>query len=287
MSSSPSPDPNPLFTLPITTTPHGTKQIGTLICTQPKPKIYLLTFSSPPDNRLVTGLCQALILALDILEHKHGDGVVITTSGVPKFYSNGMDVEHAQISGGYMPGSLYALWRRLLTYNMPTVALINGHAFAGGLMVAMAHDYRIMNPQKGYISLNELELGMPLRAPMTALFRMKLSPKTLRKLILEAHRYKALDALQAELVDGLGGLEATLGFVEELQLVGKARVGASGRCVYGELKREMWRETVGMIDSEGWAEEAVRGEGEREKRGREREEAVGRVRRWEGRGSKL
>ena len=33
---------------------------------------------------------------------------------------------------------------------MPTIALLNGHAFAGGLMLAMHHDYRIMNPSKGF-----------------------------------------------------------------------------------------------------------------------------------------
>lgn len=57
-------------------------------------------------------------------------------------------------------------------------------------MVAMMHDYRVMNPHKGYLCLNELELGAPLRPPMAAVFRMKLSAATLRKLVLEAYRYK-------------------------------------------------------------------------------------------------
>lgn len=89
-----------------------------------------------------------------------------------------------------MPKVLYKLWHRLLTYGMPTVALMNGHAFAGGLMLGMMHDYRVMNPHKGYLCLNEVELGAPLRPPMTAVFRMKLSGGTLRKLVLEAYRFK-------------------------------------------------------------------------------------------------
>ena len=100
--------------------------------------------------------------------------MVITTSGIPKFYSNGLDLEHASFTPGFFPESLYALWRRMLTYPMPTIALINGHAFAGALMLAMHHDYRIMNPHKGYLCLNEVELGVPLRPPMSSVFRQKL-----------------------------------------------------------------------------------------------------------------
>jgi hypothetical protein len=73
---------------------------------------------------------------------------------------------------------------------MPTVALLNGHTFAGGLMVAMMHDYRIMNPHRGYLCLNELELGMGLRPPMCSVFREKVGAGTFRKLILEAVRFK-------------------------------------------------------------------------------------------------
>lgn len=134
--------------------------------------------------------CQTLILALDIIETKHEPGVLITTSGITKFYSNGLDLNHASFTPGFFPESLYALWRRLLTYPMPTVALVNGHAFAGALMTAMMHDYRIMNPHRGYLCLNELELGVPLRPPMSSIFREKVSPAGYRKLVLEAARLK-------------------------------------------------------------------------------------------------
>ena len=72
---------------------------------------------------------------------------------------------------------------------MPTLALLNGHAFAAGLMTAMMHDYRLFNPHRGYLCLNELDFGAPLKAPMAAVFRQKLpSPATYRTLVLEAIR---------------------------------------------------------------------------------------------------
>lgn len=57
-------------------------------------------------------------------------------------------------------------------------------------MLAMMHDYRVMNPDRGYICLNELELGVPLRPAMSAVFREKCAPEVYRKLVLEAARFK-------------------------------------------------------------------------------------------------
>ncbi|KAK5118817.1 hypothetical protein LTR62_000026 [Meristemomyces frigidus] len=233
-----------LFEVPIGDT-------GKVVVSQPADKVYLVTFSSAPDNRLTTSFCQALLLALNILDLRHPPGVVITTSSIPKFYSNGLDLDHASFTPGFFPDSLYALWRRLLTYPMPTIALLNGHCFAGALMLAMMHDYRIMNPHKGFLCLNEVELGVPLRAPMSAVFREKVAPQVYRRLVLEAARFKALDALKEGIVDWLGGLDEALAHVQELKLVQKVGKGVTGKAVYGDLKREMWRETVGYLESFG------------------------------------
>jgi Delta3-Delta2-enoyl-CoA isomerase len=134
--------------------------------------------------------CHTLILALDIIETTHSPGVIITTSAVAKFYSNGLDLNHVQQTPHFFTDSLWRLFYRFITYPMPTVALVNGHAFAGGLMLAMMHDYRIMNPHRGFVCLIGLELGYSLRPPMLSVFREKVSPTTLRRMILEAVRFK-------------------------------------------------------------------------------------------------
>ncbi|GAM82188.1 hypothetical protein ANO11243_001670 [Dothideomycetidae sp. 11243] len=217
---------------------------GVVKCSTPAAKVYLLEFTSPPDNRLKTDFCEALHLALDIIEFRHPPGVVITTSGISKFYSNGLDLEHATETPGFFGDTLFALWRRFLIYPMPTIALINGHAFAGALMLAMMHDYRIMNPQKGFVCLNEVDLGVPLKPPMSSIFRQKTVPATYRMLVLEGKRFTSRDAHNAGIVDSLGGLEDALKLVSDLNLPAKAAKG-----VYGELKREMFRETVHYLEN--------------------------------------
>jgi len=104
-----------LFTLPIISS-EGDPSTGSFTCTSPSAEVYVLTFTSPPDNRFRTSFCQTFLLALDILEFSYPPGVVITTSGIPKFYSNGLDLEHAMATEGYFHNSLYALWKRLVTY---------------------------------------------------------------------------------------------------------------------------------------------------------------------------
>lgn len=252
-----------LFALNIGTT-------GKITCTEPSPEIYLLTFELPPDNRLTTPFCATFLLALDIIAHRYPKGVVVTTSGISKFYSNGLDYESAIKSRDFFPNVLYPLWKRLLTfvppdyrrhkrlmisrYPMPTIALINGHAFAGGLMTAMMHDYRIMNPHRGFLCVNELEFGAPLPGPMASIFRQKIpSPNTYRNMVLEAKRYNALEALKEGIVDGLGGLNEVLIFADEMKLRAKGKSG-----VYGRLKAEMWRETVGFLNSGGTSEDVAR-----------------------------
>lgn len=110
-------------------------------------------------------------------------------------------------------------------------------------MTAMMHDYRIMNPHRGFLCINELEFGAPLPAPMASIFRQKVpSPNTYRTMVLESKRFNALEALREGVVDSLGGIDEVLGFSKEFKLVGKANTG-----VYGRLKQEMWRETVDFL----------------------------------------
>lgn len=217
---------------------------GSFICTSPSPKVYLLSFTSPPDNRLTPAFNSTFLLALDIIEYRFPKGVVLTTSTITKFYSNGLDYEAAIADPNFFPNSLFPLWRRLITYPMPTIAVLNGHAFAGGLMMAMMHDYRIMNAHKGFLCLNELDFGAQLRPPMASVFKVKLpNSLTFRNMVLESRRYPALEALKEGIIDGLGGLGETLAFVDEMKLVQKAQSRT-----YGNLKEELYKQVVQDID---------------------------------------
>ncbi|KAH8778872.1 ClpP/crotonase-like domain-containing protein [Diaporthe sp. PMI_573] len=246
---------------------------GSVTITEPADRVYVLTLTSPPDNRLTTAVCQALLQALDIVEFSLAPGCVVTTSALPKFFSNGLDLGHAVAHGtAFWAGSLWALFRRFLTYPMPTVALMNGHAFAGGLMLAMHHDYRVMNADRGFCCLNELEFGAPLKPPMSAIFRVKLpDARTYREMVLEARRFGGRDAAAGGIVDAAGGWDEVLALVKERKLTERGKTG-----VYGLLKMEMYRECLDLLENHE-REEAkddawFKAEDERKRRGKEQVE---------------
>ena len=266
----------PLFVLQIpTSSATAPPAKGSIVCVQPSPQVYVLSFSSPPDNRLTPSFNASFLLALDIIENRFSKGVVVSTSSITKFYSNGLDYESAVKDPVFFRSSLYPLWWRLLTYPMPTVALINGHAFAGGLMTAMMHDYRIMNPHKGFLCLNELDFGAPLKSPMASIFRVKLpAMSTLRNMVLESRRYLALEALKEGIIDGVGGPEETLTFIDEMNLIQKAQSKS-----YGRIKEELYREVVEDLEE---ADNVVQHEALKDlERSRRELEARQRVEQWE------
>lgn len=131
------------------------------------------------------------------------------------------------------------------SYPMPTISLLNGHSFAAGFMLAMYHDYRIQNPSRGFLCINELDFGVPLQAPMMTIFREKLTPPTFRDVVLGAKRFPGPEALHRGIVDGVGELEEAVKFIKERGLQTKAETG-----IYGTMKEEMYRESLGILDDD-------------------------------------
>lgn len=123
---------------------------------------------------------------------------------------------------------------------MPTIALSPGHAFAGGLFIALAHDYRIQNPSKGFLCLNEIDIGMAIPTFMMSIVREKLgSTPAFRDACLEGRRFNPQEALQSGIVDALGGLEEAVKFAQDKKLVQKANSGP-----WGGMKEDMYRTTI-------------------------------------------
>ncbi|KAF2096082.1 ClpP/crotonase [Rhizodiscina lignyota] len=228
-----------LFTVPIPNTS------GSFRCTSPADRIYLITFTSPPDNRLTSAFVDTFLLSLDIIEEKYPRGVVVTTSGIQKFYSNGLDLEHSRSTPNFFENKMVKIFDRLLTYPMPTVALMNGHTFAGGFFISIFHDYRIMNPSRGFCCLNEIDIGIAIPPTVLSMFQAKIPlSTTYRSTVLEGKRFPGPEALKEGLVDGLGGLEDAIKFVQERKLVAKAQ---AGRGAWGQMREDTYRETLSLL----------------------------------------
>jgi enoyl-CoA hydratase/carnithine racemase len=151
-------------------------------------------------NAFETGFVDALHAALDEVEA--GDDVrALVTVGTEKHYSNGFDIEFLGSLDGpgltaFMDRTLRVL-ARLLTFPVPTVAALNGHAFGIGAMLALAHDRRVMRPDRGWFCLPEIDLGMQFHPFMLALVTSRLTGPIAEEAILTAHRYDGAGAVAA------------------------------------------------------------------------------------------
>lgn len=201
---------------------------------------YLLEYNAPPDNRYTIPFLDAYLDALTYIREQDEPKPLITTSRVPKFFSNGLDFENAIRTEGFFPDYYFRIMRAQIEFPWPTIAVINGHCFAAGFMLATAMDYRVMNPDKGFLCLNELQFGAPFLAPMLSIFKLKYGAQTTLKIALTAHRFPGKEALQNGLVDALGGMPEGEAIAKKVAPFAKS---PSYSTIRVQLLREVVRDT--------------------------------------------
>ncbi|MGQ0479648.1 MAG: enoyl-CoA hydratase/isomerase family protein [Pseudonocardia sp.] len=156
------------------------------------------------ENRFRPDSVAAIDAALDEVQRAEPPaGLVLTGEG--KFFSNGLDldwlVSAPEGSWERLLGGVHGLLARVLAFPAVTVAAINGHAYAGGAMLAMACDFRVMRADRGYLCLPEVDLGLPFTVGMTALLRARMAPATATSAMVFGSRFGAAAAVEAGLVD--------------------------------------------------------------------------------------
>jgi Delta3-Delta2-enoyl-CoA isomerase len=140
---------------------------------------------------------------LSVVEQAEGPRALVTTA-TGKFFSNGLDLDwlggHGDQMAAYI-ARVQQLFARVLALPVVTVAALQGHTFAAGAMLALAHDHRVMRADRGFWCLPEVDLGMPFAAGMAALIRARLAPQAAHEAMVTGRRYGGGDALAAGIVD--------------------------------------------------------------------------------------
>ncbi|ALG84889.1 enoyl-CoA hydratase/isomerase family protein [Gordonia phthalatica] len=159
------------------------------------------------ENPLDPDRVGALHDVLDELGAADGPGALVTT-GTGRFYSTGL-VPDLFLEPGYLD-SVQRLLARLLVSSTPTVVAAPGHVCAGGLLLALAHDHRVMRADRGYACLPEALLGFPFLPGMSALVGARLAPPTAHAAMVTAHRYDGPAAVEAGIIDQLADADRVL-----------------------------------------------------------------------------
>lgn len=207
-----------------------------------KAPIWLMTFKFKAFT--LQGV-EAINRALDYLDAQPGELGLITTSNHPTIYSAGIDFTQFGVSRQYTIGFLMQLIRlfgRMLSLSYPTVAAINGHCMAGGIMFAMSCDFRVHRKDMGTICLTEINMGYPIPPGMMYLIRDKVPPKTLMMLAQFGQKFNPTQSLEAGLVDQL--CEPKQEVEQALKILEPLVEKSSARGAFGQIKQAINRRAI-------------------------------------------
>jgi enoyl-CoA hydratase/carnithine racemase len=168
----------------------------------------------------------------------------VVTTGSGRFFCNGLALGP---DGAAPPQedlrALEDLLATVLELPVPTVAALPGHAFAGGALLALAHDRRVVRADRGYVCLPEVDLGVPLSPGMLALVVGRLGPALADVVVLEGGRYGGVEAAALGIAHEAAEADDVLP-----RAVARARaLAVKDSAAFATMKRELHRATVSAL----------------------------------------
>jgi Delta3-Delta2-enoyl-CoA isomerase len=215
------------------------------------------------DSALVDDLLKA---SAEITADKQIRGVLLA-SGHPKLFSPGLDL--VSLSALDRPAMRHFMGRfaemlwSLYTLRRPVVAAVNGAAVAGGCVLALTADYRVLK-RGAPIGLNEVKVGVPLPWSVALLLRASVPPPAVAKVALLGRNFTDDDALAVGLADEIvpeEGFEAScLARLQEFVEKDPHSLAVTKSYVRASVVDEMRAREAYEMDSwlEGWFSDTTR-----------------------------
>lgn len=226
-----------------------------------------LRLNRPPVNALTT---EVLVALREAIEKAPAEGVrAMVISGSPGRFSGGLDVP--ALLKFDTPGiatlwrELYAILRAIASSRIPIVAAITGHAPAGGTVLSLFCDGRVMAEGDFKIGLNEVQVGIPLPPIILSGLQRLVGMRVGEQLAVTGALLSSQDALRVGLVDELAPAEQ----VVERALAWCQRMLAVPAQAFALTRRDARADVVALFDrdlekeaayvtSNWWSEETQR-----------------------------
>ncbi len=163
--------------------------------------VYTLTVQGPGKNALSTA-----VMADVVRQVREAKGRPVLVTGAGDAFSAGLNLkEVASLDDAGMARFLALLddmMDALFDHDAPMVACVNGHAIAGGCVIALCADVRVAaDDPRIRIGLNEVALGLEFPPKIMKLARYRLSRHQVERALLEAGLYEPRRAVELGLVD--------------------------------------------------------------------------------------
>ena len=213
-----------------------------------------------PANAITPALLEDLTSALDSAAGDDSVSAVVLT-GAGKFFSAGLDIrggiDFQAATSGSGADPFAALRRCIVTFlrfPKPTLAMLRGHAIAGGLVLLLACDYRLGLDSEYRIGLNEVEIGASFPRGAFEVVRLRLSHQQASELLLGAAIYPASQGPRLGIVDEM---IPEIKF-EDTVMHRAARLGSFPSGAYAHTKAALVADAIESIEAET-LEEAMAG----------------------------
>ena len=190
--------------------------------------------SNALDQQMLEELQQTI---LDAGNNPAIEGIVL--HGKEDFFSAGLDLialyEYNEDEVRRFWHTFFGLIYTLVAFEKPAVAAISGHSPAGGCVMAICCDYRIMAQGNYVIGLNEIPVGIPVPESIFQLYSFWLGSARAYRYLLEGKLLNPEEAL-------------TAGLVDELVDIKHIRTAAERQIAkYTQYERNAWRESKRQI----------------------------------------
>lgn len=168
-------------------------------------RVAVLQMTHGKANAMDVEFCRGLTAQVHACQQSDARALVITGQG--KIFSAGVDLPRL-VDGGaayvreFLPAMNHA-FQELFSFAKPLITAVNGHAIAGGCIMAACGDYRMMARDAGRIGIPELLVGVPFPVVPLEIVRFSTPPQHLQALIYRGLTLTSDEALRHGLVDAV------------------------------------------------------------------------------------
>lgn len=198
-----------------------------------------LTLDAPGKNALSTSLMESVVERLEQLE-----GEPVMFIGANDAFSAGLNLKELATLEGNTLFSFLELLERFMAgiylYPGPTVACVNGHAIAGGAVITVCCDYRvIIDDPRVRIGMNEVALGVRFPPRVCSIVRRRVT--NVDRVVLGSELFDPRGALAVGMVDEIAG------DVEEVARQRLAMLSRHPREAYATAKHDLRGDEEGLF----------------------------------------
>lgn len=165
-------------------------------------------------NAINLELINEIAANLEKIRHDPEIHSVVFSSSNNKFFAIGFDIpeliELSQRDFEVFYRSYNRLCLDLYSFPKPTIAALTGHAIAGGCILALCCDYRIIVDGRKLMGLNEIKLGVPVPYPGDCILRQIVGPRIAQEITYTGDFYPSEELLQMGMVDKVLPLKQVL-----------------------------------------------------------------------------